>query len=382
MPSSRTPGGTPRLVYLVTEDWYFISHRLPMARAAQLAGFEVHVITRAGRHAPAIRAEGFELHNVHWDRGSLDPREFLRTVRAIRRIYRKLAPRITHHVALMPTIAGSLAASGLRIICVNAITGLGTTFASNTRKLRIARVLLRGALQLALRRADAAVLVQNRDDAQAIARLGIDPGRIHLIAGSGVDVERFKPVPEPSGAMTIGFAGRLLESKGVRTLVEAHRLLLQRGRDIRLAIAGMPDPANPRSLDEHEIAAWRQQPNLVHLGFVDDMPGFWASAHIAVLPARGGEGLPLSLLEAAACGRPLIATDTAGCRDIARPGINGLLVPPDQAEKLAGAIETLADNPAMRSRMGEAARRLVEREFSSERIGRDTVAMYRRLLSP
>jgi glycosyltransferase involved in cell wall biosynthesis len=371
---------SPRLVYLVTEDWYFTSHRLPMARSAQRAGFEVHVITRVNRHGGAITAEGFHLHPVYWRRGSLDPRDLFRTVREIRNLYRNLNPDIAHHVALLPTIAGSLAALGLPIMCLNAITGLGTTFASSTIKLRITRVLLTTALRRVLGRARSATLVQNADDRGAIERLGIDASRIVLIPGSGVDVEVLKPMPEPEGAVTVAFAGRLLESKGIRTLVAAHERLHRCGRKIKLLIAGLPDPANPSSIPPDEIAAWMQKPDLVYVGFVDDIATVWAAAHIAVLPSRGGEGVPLSLLEAAACGRPLITTDTPGCRDIARHGVNALLVPADDAEKLADAIDRLANDPDLRGTFARAGRELVEREFSSERIGREIVSLYRRLL--
>jgi glycosyltransferase involved in cell wall biosynthesis len=370
----------PRLVYLVTEDWYFISHRLPMARSAKRAGFEVHVITRVNRHGAAITAEGFHLHPVHWHRGSFDPRELFRTVREIRNLYRKLNPNIAHHVAILPTIAGSLAATGLPIVCLNAITGLGTAFTSTTIKARTVRMVLAMALRWPLGRSRSAVLVQNLDDRHAIERLGFAATRIALIPGSGVDVEVLKPMPEPDGPITVAFAGRLLEDKGIRTLVAAHQRLHSRGREFKLLIAGLPDPANPSSISSAEIAGWSQHPDLTYLGFVDDIARVWADAHIAVLPSRGGEGVPLSLLEAAACGRPLVATDTPGCRDIARDGISALLVPPDDPEKLADAIDRLAGDPKLRRKFGRASRELVEQEFSSERVGRDIVSLYRRLL--
>jgi glycosyltransferase involved in cell wall biosynthesis len=369
----------PRLAYLVTEDWYFISHRLPMARAAHQAGFEVHVLTRVDRHGQAITAEGFHLHPVRWRRGSLDPRHLLRTIRDIRRLYRELAPDIAHHVAIVPTVVGSVSALGLPVVCLNAITGLGTIFTGDGMKLRSTRTVLAPALRWLLTRRRSAVLVQNVDDAKVIEQFGIGRARLTLIPGSGVDVDAFKPMAEPAGQITIAFVGRLLECKGVCTLVAAHAVLQRRGRRIRLLIAGLPDPGNPRSIPPDEIAAWQQMPDLIHLGFVEDIGGLWAEAHIAVLPSLR-EGMPLSLLEAAACGRPLIATDVPGCRAVARDGVNALLVPPNDPEKLADAIEKLADDPALRARFGAAGRALVAQEFSGARIGRDIVALYRRLL--
>ena len=136
-------GRKPIVIYLVTEDWYFVSHRLPMARAARAAGFEVHVATRIDRHGPAIEAEGFHLHPISWRRGSLDPRDLFRVLREVRRLYRKLTPDLAHHVAVPATLVGSLAATGLATVCVNAMTGLGTLFISNEPRIRAARAAAR-----------------------------------------------------------------------------------------------------------------------------------------------------------------------------------------------------------------------------------------------
>jgi mannose/cellobiose epimerase-like protein (N-acyl-D-glucosamine 2-epimerase family)/glycosyltransferase involved in cell wall biosynthesis len=375
-------GGRPRprrLVYLVTEDWYFISHRLPMARAARDAGYEVHVATHVDRHRTAIEAEGFFLHPLNWRRGSFDPRNLLRVIGEIRRLYRRLQPDLAHHVAVQAALVGSLAAIGLPVICLNAATGLGTSFLGNSGKARVARPIVAMIMRALLNRSCSAVLVQNHDDRAEIERLGIDADRIALIPGSGVDTDVLKPGPEPAGPITIAFAGRLVADKGIRTLIAAHDLLTADGHGVRLLIAGLPDAANPTSIPLAEIKGWSDRRNLRYLGLVDDIAAFWASAHIAVLPSRR-EGLPLTLLEAAACGRPLIATDVPGCREIARAGVNALLVPPDNAQALADAIGQLAADQALRAGFGAAGRVLVEREFSSARIGREVVDLYRRLL--
>ena len=368
-----------RVIYLVTEDWYFISHRLPMARAARDAGFEVHVATRVDRHGAAIEAEGFHLHPISWRRGSLDPRDLVRVVREVRKLYRTIKPDLAHHVALPATVVGSLAATGLPIVCLNAMTGLGTMFTGDTVKVRLVRAGLTLALRRLLNRARSAILVQNLDDRAVIERLGVDGARIALIPGSGVDIDKMTPKPEPPGPVIVAFVGRLVESKGVRTLLAAHERLGQRGRPIQLLLAGTPDPANPMSIPAQDIEAWSKRPNVAHLGFVEDIGALWASAHIAVLPSHR-EGMPLSLLEAAACGRPLVATDVPGCRDIARPGVNAFLVPLDDAEALADAIDRLAGDPELRRRFGRASRHLVEQNFSSSLIGADLVKLYRRLL--
>ncbi len=378
--ASPSRSARPRLLYLVSEDWYFLSHRLPMARAARDAGYDVHVATRVAGGGAAIAAEGFTIHPLTWRRGSTNPVDFTSAVAEVRKVYRALAPELVHQVAFWPSIVGSLAAAGLPVRRVSALAGLGFAFTSNTFKARSVRGVLRPLLRPLLSGQHAAILVQNPDDLAAMTALGIPRERIFLIPGSGIDTDRLQVQPEPTGPITMAYVGRLLDDKGLRTLVAAHALLASRGETIRLLIAGETDPANPASIPPSEIDGWRQRPRLEVLGHVSDIAGLWARAHIAVLPSRR-EGLPKSLLEAAACGRPIVATDVPGCREIARPGVNGLLVPVDNAEALAGAVQQLAHNPALRAQYAAAGRALVEHEFSSAHIGGAIVQLYRSMLS-
>ncbi len=379
-PTNSEMASRPRLLYLVSEDWYFLSHRLPMARAARAAGYEVHVATRVVDGGAAINAEGFALHPLHWRRGSTNPIDFIKAVTEVRRVYRALAPDLVHQVAFWPSIVGSLAAVGLAVKRVSALAGLGFAFTSNTLKARVVRAVLRPFLRPLLSGDRAAVLVQNPDDYAAMTALGIPRARIFFIPGSGVDTEHLRVLPEPAGPMTMAYIGRLLDDKGLRTLVAAQALLVARGDNIRLLIAGEADPANPASIPPSEIDSWRTRPMIEVLGHVPDIATIWASAHIAVLPSRR-EGLPKSLLEAAACGRPIVATDVPGCREIARAGANALLVPVDDAQALADAVQQLAHNAGLRAQFAAAGRTLVEREFASTRVGPETVKLYRAMLS-
>ena len=368
-------------MYLVTEDWYFLSHRLPMALAALHAGYDVHVATRVTRDGAKIAQYGFTLHALSWERGSLNPMRLLSVIRDIRAIYRKYAPDIVHHVALQPAIVGSLAAIGLPMVRLNALAGLGYGFTSTSLKARVLRRALSMFLRALLKGEKAAVLVQNPDDRAKVSALGVDCARIFLIPGSGVDVDVLRPLPEPEGPITMGFIGRLLDDKGIRTLIAAHEILMRRGEAISLLVGGDADPANPASIPAAEIESWKKRPGVRVLGHVSNLLKFWESAHIAVLPSRR-EGLPKSLLEAAACARPIVATDVPGCREIARDGVTALLVPPDDAQALADAIFLLAKDKRLRATFGEAGRRLVEKEYSAERIGADIVALYGHLVAP
>jgi glycosyltransferase involved in cell wall biosynthesis len=368
-----------KILYLVSEDWYFISHRLPMARAAQRAGYEVHVATRIDDCAEQIKDEGFVLHPIHWRRGSMNPFRLLAAILETRRLYCRVRPSLIHHVAVVPTLIGSLAGLGLPMVRLNALAGLGFAFTSTTPKARIVRPFANFVLGWLLKRPNSAVLVQNPDDCSVIAQLGVRRDKITLIPGSGVDVGVLTPMQEPDGPFTVGFVGRLLDDKGVKTLVRAHELLVARNVAVRTLLAGDPDPSNPASIHNHILAEWRHIKSLKLLGHVEGIRTIWAQAHVAILPSRR-EGLPKSLLEAAACGRPLIATDVPGCREIARKGVNALVIPTDDPEALADAIETLKKDRDLRVRFGQASRQIVVAEYSSARIGSDIVALYARLL--
>ncbi|MBV9970596.1 MAG: glycosyltransferase family 4 protein [Xanthobacteraceae bacterium] len=369
----------PRVLYVVTEDWYFISHRLPMARAARAAGYDVHVATNVGEDGDAIRSEGFTLHALRFARGKLAPLRSLRTVAALRKIRRAVAPVLVHHVAVQASALGVVAATGQSGANVYALTGLGHAFIAASGRARLLRGVVPRLLRRGINRPHAVGLVQNPDDQDLLMQIGVNPAHIVIIPGSGIDCDRFRPIPEPDGPVTFAFVGRMLDDKGVRTLLAAFKIMRATNRDCRLLLAGSPDPANPGSIPQLDVASWGREPGVNWLGEVDDIAGLWQRAHVAVLPSRR-EGLPKSLLEAAACGRPLIATDVPGCREITLHEKTGLLVPVDDPAALAAAMERLARSSQQRIRLGVAARRLVDERFSADLIGKATVDLYRRLI--
>jgi glycosyltransferase involved in cell wall biosynthesis len=381
IPDAAAPGPVPRratILYLVTEDWYFLLHRLPMARAAAAAGYQVHLATHVNKDREAIERLGIEVHPLNWRRGSLYPFAVASVVREIRRLYARLQPDIVHHVTLQSIIIGSLASTGMPFVQLNSFFGLGSAFTSPQLKSRILGTVLKLALPRLAGRPHALTTVENADDKAFLSNIGLEPERIVILPGSGVDIERFKPLPEPEGPITAAFAGRLLDDKGIRTLIAAYDLLARRGTELRLLVAGEPDPANPRSIPLAEIDQWKSRPGLALMGHVSDISSVWTAAHFAVLPSRR-EGLPVSLLEAAACGRPLVATDVPGCREIARPGVNALLVPPDDPAALAAALDRMITDRELRQRLGRASRHIVETEYSDEIVGREIRALYDRV---
>jgi glycosyltransferase involved in cell wall biosynthesis len=379
------PGGArpPKLLFLVTEDWYFWSHRLPIARAARDAGFAVVVATRVRAHGRQIRDEGFSLRPIAWQRRGDGVLGAARAIAAITRLYRTERPDIVHHVALKPVLFGGLARrlafarSAHAPVAVDAVTGLGSGFTAATTAARLRRPPLGLALRLAAG-GRGWVVAQNPEDCDALAGLGIDLSRIALIRGSGVDIGHFLPLAEPDGGnVRVALVSRMLRDKGVLEVVGAIRRLRARGLRIELLLAGPTDPDNANSLTAEELRSLSAEPGIEWLGQVGDVREVWRRAAIAVLPSTYGEGVPKALLEAAACGRPLIATDVPGCREVVRPGVTGLLVPPHNVEALAEAIAALAADPARRAGMGRAGRELIEREFADEIVAQATLALYR-----
>jgi glycosyltransferase involved in cell wall biosynthesis len=369
----------PKLLFLVTEDWYFCSHRLPVARAARNAGFAVSVATRVRDHGAAIRAEGFALHALGWKRRGDGLFGHLRALVEIVRLYRHERPDLVYHVALKPVLFGGIAArlAGLRLGgVVSAVMGLGIEFTGGAGWRQHA---LGWGLRLAA--GTGRIVVQNPENRAALAGFGIDPGRIALIPGSGVDTEHFAALPDPPGPpLAVAMVGRMLRSKGVLDAVAAVRKLRAEGRAVELVLAGAADPDSRDSLSNSELAALAREPGVKWLGHVDDVREVWRRAAIALLPSSYGEGVPKALLEAASCARPIIASDMPGCRDVVIPGETGLLISVHDVDALAAAITRLAGDPELRRQMGEKGRQRAVGEFSEATIARQTVALLRSMM--
>jgi len=369
----------PKILFVVTEDWYFVSHRLALAVAAQAAGFEVVVATRVGRHGEAIRAAGLRLVPFGLARTYGNP---IREILALVRLYRRERPDIVHHVALKPIMYGAVAARLARVPAqVNAVVGLGWLFTSAKGVMRLIRPAARWTLALLLRTRSSLTIVQNPDDRALLIRSHLPESRIRLIRGAGVDTRVFAPAPEPAGPVCVVLAARMLWDKGVGEFVEAARLIRQAGIQARFALVGDPDNDNPASVPEATLRSWHGQDGIEWWGRRDDMPSVYHAAHIACLPSYYREGLPKVLLEAAACGRPLITTDAPGCREVVQDGDNGILVTPRDAQSLARAIGKLIEDEKLRRTMGKRGREIILKDFSSELVVRETLGIYRELVA-
>ena len=377
---ARGDQGPPGLLFVVGDDGFFYSHRMPVARAARDAGFAVAVACPVADHADAIRAEGMRVLPIPMKRGRISPLADLRTLAALWRLYRAERPDIVHHVAMKPVLYGAIAARLARVpVAVGALPGLGYVFSSGDIRARLLRPLLSRGLRWALNGRRSTCLTQNPDDAAFVAGLGVDLRRIVVIPGSGVDPARFAPSPEPAGPVRVTMVSRMLWDKGVGKFVEAARVARARNPELRFTLVGAPDEGNPAAVPVARLKAWQAEGLVEWQGRRDDIPAVWRESHIAVLPSYR-EGLPMSLLEAASCARPIVAAEVPGSREIARDGESALLVPPRDAAALAAAIMRLAGDVALRARLGAGGRTLVEREFAEERIVTATLALWRRFL--
>lgn len=366
-----------KLLFLVTEDWYFVSHRLELAVAARKAGYDVVVATRVDRHGPRITHAGLKLCPLTFDRGGLNPLKDIRTLLGIFRLYRREAPDIVHHVALKPVVYGSFAARllGVRGI-VNALGGLGYVFSSTGLRVKILRSIAWPLLKFALGRKNSRLIVQNRDDLAKVVEGRLASAQsVSLIRGAGVDPADYRQVTVASETPLVILPARLLREKGVGEFVAAATALCARGVKARFALVGKPDPANPTSVTEAEIAAWVAEGAVEYWGWQDDIPAVFAQAQIVCLPSYH-EGLPKSLLEAAASGCAIVATDIPGCRDIVRPGVTGWLVPPGDADALADVLQQAIERPDLRERYGTAARDRISTDFSTNRVISEVFAIY------
>ena len=353
-----------RLLFVVNEASFFLSHRLPLALAARARGYDVHVATRPGEAVARLVEFGLAHHALEMSRSGRNPLAEIRTLVALFTLFRRLNPGIVHLVTIKPVLYGGIAArlAGVPGI-VAAVSGLGFVFTSTGVRATLLRTLVRKLYRFALGNSHVLVIFQNKEDRRTMVEAGIvECKRTRLIRGSGVDLEVYRARPEPGGDAVVVMASRLLRDKGVVEFVEAARQVARQWTGVRFQLVGEADPGNPTSVPNEELTRWRSEGNVELTGHRSDMPDVLAAAHVVVLPSYR-EGLPKVLLEAAACGRAVVTTDVPGCRDAIQPGVTGLLVPPRDASTLANAILALLRDSALRRAMGTAGRALAERDF-------------------
>ena len=378
------------MLYVVAEDRYFISHRLPMAKAAAQAGFNVHVAAPPGSSYQLIIDAGFTLHHLyHFDRTSTQPLKEIRAIGELTRLYHRLRPYAVHHVAMKPVVYGNIAGfinaiffkNPIKII--NALGGLGYLFISSSMKARIIRTGLAIVMNYLSRRKNILYILQNHDDRETLVKHGfIAVDRGIIVPGSGVDAAFYTEIPEPEigiAGPVIAYIGRMLKDKGLCELSAAIRLIKERNIKAQFVWYGDVDLKNPASLTREQVQQWHDNGLIKWYGSIPHSRDAYQQCHMAILPSYR-EGLPKSLLEAAACGRPIITTDVPGCRDVVEHNVTGFCVSRiDMVNELVLYLIKLINDADLRQNMGARGRQRVLNQFTDDIITQSMISIYQEL---
>ncbi|NNU43677.1 glycosyltransferase family 4 protein [Ramlibacter montanisoli] len=375
-----------KVLLFANTEWYLFNFRLSLARALRDAGHEVLLVSPPGPYGQKLRDIGFRWESAPMVRRSLNPLREFALVQWLRRLIAREQVDLVHGFTIKCAVYGSIAARLAGIPArVNAVAGMGYVFTSNEPRALVLRPIIRNLLRFALDGEGARLILQNPDDVDLFARARlVKPERVRLIPGSGVDCSRFTPptgeaAPASKDRFRVLLPARLLWDKGVAEYVDAGRQVRAAGLPIDFLLAGDPDPGNPAAVPEAVIKGWVAEGVVEWLGHVHDMPGLFHSVDAVVLPSYR-EGLPKGLIEAAACGLPIVTTDVPGCREVVTDDVDGLLVPARNATALAAAIVRLHAEPALRKRVGAAARAKAVAEFDEQRVVERTLGVYRELI--
>jgi glycosyltransferase involved in cell wall biosynthesis len=365
-----------KILLFANTDWYLYNFRLAQALALRERGDEVVLVSPDGPYGPRMRDLGIRWLPFPLARRSLNPIEGFKTVLRLLKLYRREKPDLVHQFTVKCVLFGSLTCHLLGIHpVVNSVTGLGYVFMEGGAARRWLRGFIKLSYWLVLK--NTWVIFQNPDDRSAFLESHlVDPKRVTLIRGSGVDIGVFSHHPEPPGIPLVILPARMLWDKGVGEFVTAARTLQAKGLRARFALIGDSDNENPASVPATQLRAWKYEGVIEWWGWKEKMQDVYAQAAIVCLPSYYREGVPKTLIEAAACGRPIVTSDTPGCREVVRHGENGLLVPARDAGALAKALMDLLQSPNTRSEMGSCGRIIAEKEFSMDLIISQTFAFY------
>lgn len=371
-----------KLFIIVNVDWFFLSHRLPVALAAQEAGWDVTVVTADTGKLKDIEAKGLKTINLPMSRSGMNIKEELGTMRFLYNLYKREKPDVVHHVGMKTILWGTLAAKFAKVNgVVNAVSGLGGFFAEDNKSM-LAKVMPK-VLKFSHNRKNLFVIFQNNEDRAMYLKKGIiDDSQARFIKGSGVNLQEFYYTPEPTeGKIKVILTARMIVEKGVFLLTEAAEILRKEYEDkAEFWLVG--------GIDDHPGAITKEQMNAVcdgkyikWLGYRTDVKDLLQQSHIVAFPSYYMEGLPKSLIEATAIGRPIITTRSIGCKDTVDDEVNGFLIAPKEVNPLVEKLRLLIDDAALRQKMGKAAREKAEKEFSLDVVIERHLSIYNELVS-
>lgn len=372
-----------KLLIIINVDWFFISHRIGIAEAAKKEGWNVIVASEDTGQSQEIIDKGIEFVRIPLSRSGLNVFRELKLLYLIFRLYKRVKPDVVHQITLKPVIYGSIVSRFFRNVRVlNAISGLGFNFTGNRRN--ISQLIIRYLMKSGLNSSNTTLLFQNKDDYYDLKSLKVlkDKSKIEFIKGSGIDLEKFGFSPFiKKEKLNILFPARLLWDKGVMELYNATQILRNEFKGlIEFNIAGACDSENKAGVPESFIKKWTEDGYVVWHGNVKEILPLYQNSDIVVLPSYR-EGLPKSLIEACAVGRPIVTTKAPGCKECVDEGLNGITVPAMNAEKLAEALKQLILNEELRIKMGLYSRKKAEREFDIQNVIEKHLKIYSNILS-
>ena len=373
-----------KLIIVVNELRFFLSHRLPIAQAARDVGYEVHIASKPGTNTEMdlLSQERLQFHAIDFHRSSTKVMQEIKTLKELNRLYREIQPDIVHHVTIKPVLYGTLIArwvGGIQIL--NAISGLGYLFIAQGWKSSIKRKILLWGYHALLNHKKVYILFQNPDDKALFTKHKIIyPKHAFIIKGSGVDLQQFNSTLISKGQIKVILIARMLWDKGIREFVDAATILHKQGVIAEFILVGSVDPGNPKSILTEQLKQWHSDGVVNWLGEQSNIAQLLIESHIVVLPSYR-EVLPKSLIEAAAAGRAIVTTDVPGCREVVQDGENGFLVPVRDAKELAAAIKKLINNPGLLITMGKKSRLIAEQEFSIDQVVSKTLGIYSKIVS-
>jgi len=372
-----------KIIFNLTEDWFFASHFLGRAVEARKSGYEVYISCNETNKRKLIENNKIKFFSLALDRRSINPiGEFIILLKYCLLLY-KIKPDIVHNIGSKPIIYGSIAAKILNIKSViNAPIGMGFAFSSDSFKAKLLKIILIFLLRQTLNKhygngKKNRVIFENSDDMNFFIRKKIvNKSDARLIRGAGVEIDnQFEEKKKINKTITISLVARMLRDKGIFEFVEAATILKKKNIKSRFLLVGDIDPKNPTSIQTNTLKIWNEKGIIEWLGWIDDIKNILFETDILCLPSYR-EGLPKSLLEGAAIGLPLVTTNTVGCREVVVDGLNGYLVPLKDPENLALAFEKLIRDKDLREKMGKESFKLVKSKFSSKIINSQTISLY------
>ena len=353
---------------------------MELAEYIKNKGWDVIFVSPRGDYSEKLSKEGWKYIPLEFSRKGVNPFREYQTIRQIKKIYIKEKPDLVHHFTIKCVIYGSLAAKSVNIKgIINSITGLGYIFLGTSIFAKLIKSIVKKLYQKALTGTE--VIFENPDDAELFQKLSlVESTQAHIVLGTGINTNKFIPIPPPDSVPLITLPARMLWDKGISEFVEAASILKKKNIKARFALVGKNDEGNPRSISFDQLTLWQKEGNVEWWGWQDDIIPVFSMSDVICLPSYR-EGLPKVLIEAAACGRPIVTTDVPGCREVVQDGVNGYLVPVKNAEKLADALEKLILDRELRNSMGIESRKIAVKLFSSDNVNLNIFSIYQKAVS-